>query len=217
MNNGDAPTTNTNMIGILREIMPARAVSLSEAYAVAEIQASKLLRLLNVHKVPVDLERLATLPRLRVTSQPRYAMPTLAGFTEWRDGQYVVVINRSNSRARRRFTFGHEFKHVLDWTLKRTAYGRLGNGSVKRRDSQIEHIADYFSACLLMPRPWVKHHWYQGHQDAEVLAQLYDVSLEAMTIRLRYLGLLEDRTQRLFRVEMPSLADLGPDAFCVHR
>jgi Zn-dependent peptidase ImmA (M78 family) len=205
MNEGNSPPTNINTIRVLRQVMPARALNLGEAYTIAEMQASKLLSLLNVRRVPVDLNKLSELPRIRVTSQPRHAMPTLAGFTEWRDGQYTVVINRSNSLARRRFTFGHEFKHILDWTLKKTAYARLGSGNEKRRDMQIEHIADHFSACLLMPRAWLKRHWCQGYQDAEALAQLYGVSLEAMTIRLRYLGLLEDPTQKLFRRETPRL------------
>jgi hypothetical protein len=207
------PTTpiNTSTIRELRQLMPTRPVTLSEAYAIAEMQASKLLRLLNIRRVPVDLGQITELPRLKVISQPRHAMPTLAGFTEWQDGQYLVVINRSNSLSRRRFTFGHEFKHVLDWTLRKTAYARLCDGDEKQRDKQIEHIADYFSACLLMPRVWLKRHWYQGYQDTEALAQLYGVSLEAMTIRLKYLGLLEDPTQRLFRYDMPCLIDVMND------
>jgi hypothetical protein len=207
MSNTTLPTTNVNVIRELRRLMPARAVTLSEAYAVAEQQATRLLTLQHIRSVPVDLNRLMDLPRLKVVSQPRHVMPTLAGFTEWRDGQYVVVINRTNSLYRRRFTFGHELKHVIDWTLRKTVYARLGSDPDKR-DRHVERIADYFAACLLMPRPWLKRHWYQGYQDIEALAQMYGVSTEAMTIRLKYLGLIEDESQRLFRRDVPVLGDL---------
>ena len=207
MNDPTLSTTHSNVIRELRKLMPARAVTLSEAYAVAEQQATRLLASQRIRSVPVDLNSLMNLPRLKVVSQPRHAMPTLAGFTEWQDGQYVVVINRTNSVYRRRFTFGHELKHVMDWTLRKTAYARLSNDPDKT-DRHVERIADYFAACLLMPRPWLKRHWYQGYQDVEALAQMYGVSIEAMTIRLKYLGLLEDENQRLFRRDFPSFGDL---------
>jgi predicted transcriptional regulator len=207
MSTTQLPITNANVIRELRRLMPARAVTLTEAYAVSEQQAARLLSAMHIRSVPVDLNRLADLPRLKVMSQPRHVMPTLAGFTEWRDGQYVVVINRTNNLYRRRFTFAHELKHVIDWTARKTAYGRLG-GDEARRDRQIERICDYFAACLLMPRPAIKRHWYQGYQDIEALAQLYGVSLEAMTIRLKYLGLVEDTNQRLFRRDVPVFAEL---------
>ena len=54
-------------------------------------------------------------------------------------------------------------------------------------------MCDYFAACLLMPRPWVKRLWAQGTQDATVLAATFAVSPAAMNVRLQQLGLAEPR------------------------
>ena len=54
-------------------------------------------------------------------------------------------------------------------------------------------MCDYFAACLLMPRPWVKRLWAQGAQDAAVLAATFNVSPAAMNRRLQDLGLVEPR------------------------
>lgn len=44
-----------------------------------------------------------------------------------------------------------------------------------------------------MPRPLVKKVWTSGLQDVDVLASgFFNVSRAAMTVRLRYLGLIDD-------------------------
>ncbi len=42
--------------------------------------------------------------------------------TTWDDGHWVIGINQGNSHARRRFTLGHELKHVLDADRDRITY-----------------------------------------------------------------------------------------------
>lgn len=56
-----------------------------------------------------------------------------------------------------------------------------------------ELMCDYFAACLLMPRPWVKRLWAQGVQDTAVLAATFNVSPAAMNVRVQQLGLVEPR------------------------
>ncbi len=53
-----------------------------------------------------------------------------------------------------------------------------------------EMVCDYFAACLLMPRPWVKVAWSRGVQDVSDLAAVLLVSRTAMSLRLRQLGLV---------------------------
>ena len=57
------------------------------------------------------------------------------------------------------------------------------------RAKRAERLCNYFAACLLMPRPWVKHDYYGGLQRPRALARRYYVSEEAMDTRLRELGL----------------------------
>ena len=195
----------------LRALMPMRPLSLSDAYALAELQANKIVAVLGVRQFQVvELDWITRLPRVRVVPRPRHEMPNLSGFTQWENGSYLVVINGSDGRTRRRFTLAHEFKHVIDMASKKLIYAHLGQGDRSKHDKQIETIANYFAACLLMPKKFVKQAWASGIQDHEALAYLFGVSVESMTNRLRYLGFLDDPSRpvdTLFRLESPLLAE----------
>ncbi|MEO6318843.1 MAG: ImmA/IrrE family metallo-endopeptidase, partial [Acidimicrobiales bacterium] len=58
-----------------------------------------------------------------------------------------------------------------------------------------ERLCDYFAACLLMPRSWVKQAYGSGVQDVVALAERFEVSPQAMQVRLLQLGLV-DRYRR---------------------
>lgn len=72
------------------------------------------------------------------------------------------------------------------------AYKHLGRGDQAKHDQQIELICNYFAACFLMPRTWVKRAYGSGIQDEEALAGLFKVSVEAMHNRLIFLGYIGD-------------------------
>lgn len=202
-------------VGLVRELrarMPLRALSATEAYELAERQATQALKLLRIISPGIDLQWLLALPKVEVQLEPRYRMSGLAGMTTWSHGRYLIVINKSDPHGRRRFTLAHEFKHLLDYTLVDTVYARLGRGDQQRRERLIEQLADHFAACLLMPRPWVKKAWAEGLQDPEALAGLFKVTTAAMTVRLQYLGFLDDDlpTATYFRrVSLPPVAAYG--------
>jgi len=206
--------TTSTAIRTLRGIIPARPLTLSEAHVLAEQQATKLLQLLDITEVPVDVARIGKLPKIIVRVQPRHRMPNLAGFTQWTNGRWLIIINRDNIGGRRRFTLAHEFKHVLDHTIGSVAYARLGNGDKKKHDRQVEQICDYFAACLLMPRIAVRRAWYSGMQDIPTLALHFKVSPAAMKIRLSYLGFLDEERpmESYFRSDAGVLMDEQGDA-----
>ncbi len=182
----------TNITREVRALMPHRALTVTEAFTVAELQATKLLKALEIDRPAVDVARLAELPKIEVRMQPRHRMPTLAGFSQWTEGRWLVVINRDSVPGRRRFTLAHEFKHVLDHPSYKLAYKHLGRGDTRKHDQQVEMICNYFAACFLMPRTWIKHAHVQGIQDEEALAGMFMVSIEAMHNRLIHLGYIGD-------------------------
>lgn len=199
-------TERNNIMKEVRALMPLRPLTLSEAFTVAELQANKLLQVLDERGPAVNVAKLADLPKVEVQTQPRHRMPTLAGFTQWVDGRWLIVVNRDSVPGRRRFTLGHEIKHVLDHPALKIAYKQLGRGDRRKHDQQIETICNYFSACFLMPRTWVKRAYTSGIQDEEALAGLFNVSVEAMHTRLTYLGYLSDDRRPLadyFRKDNP--------------
>lgn len=200
----------TNITKEVRSVMPQRTLTLSEAFQVTELQAAKLLHCLGITGPAVDVAKLAELPKIEVRLEPRHRMPTLAGFSQWTDGRWLIVINRDGPTGRRRFTLAHEFKHVLDHPTYKVAYKHLGRGDARKHDQQIELICNHFAANFLMPRTWLKRAWASGIQDEEALAGLFKVSVEAMHTRLIYLGFLADDRKPLadyFRSEQLLLTE----------
>jgi len=180
----------STIIAELRALMPARPLQDHEARGIAERQAMRWLETYEAREPPVDVGLLCELPRVRVRVEPGLAD---SGLTHWNRGTWVIGINRDDSRTRRRFTLAHEFKHILDHPHIDTIYSdERGQPNPKRA----ELMCDFFAACLLMPRPWVKRLWTQGTQDAATLATVFAVSPAAMDWRLQELGLVQPRHRR---------------------
>jgi hypothetical protein len=211
-----------NIIDKVREIIPARSITQSEALILAERQASLLLKLLDVQAVPVDVFKISELPGVEVQVKPRHEMPAIAELAQTsevggvthlrRDGSWLLTINREDTIGRRRFSLAHEFKHVLDHPVAERAYAKLGYGNAEYRARQIERICDHFAACFLMPRTALKRAWSSGIQDLEALAGQFNVSLTAMRIRLEYLGLTSEPDRPVsayFRLTPPRVARHG--------
>ena len=59
----------------------------------------------------------------------------------------------------------------------------------------LRHGSWYFAASVLMPKARVKTAFFSGTQRVADLAEEFDVSLHAMSIRLRLLGLIEAPTR----------------------
>ena len=97
-------------------------------------------------------------------------------------GWYPTAIDQDGSWT----SWRTEFKHVLDDPVIERLFSHLPAG---QRQERAERLCNYFAACLLMPRPWVKHDWCSGLQNVRSLARRYYVSPEAMTTRLSELGL----------------------------
>ena len=97
-----------------------------------------------------------------------------------------IVLKADEPRQRQRFSLAHEFKHILDDPLIDRLHQHLDPG---RRRERTERLCNYFAACLLMPRAWLKRDWGDGMQQPSALARRYYVSTEAMTTRLSEVGL----------------------------
>lgn len=173
-----------NAIVVLRALLPDRAVTWNEAHSVAERQAALLLDLSHIGEPPVPQFVISSLPGIVVDWREEWPTSGMAvrAATGWR-----IVLNKTEPRQRQRFSLAHEFKHVLDDpAIDRTQAHLQPN----RQAQRAERLCNYFAACLLMPRPWVKHDWYGGQRGVRALARRYCVSEEAMTTRLRELGLV---------------------------
>lgn len=174
---------DTDPITVLRGLLPSRAMTWSEAHSVAERQATALLELLHIDEPPVPQLVISSLPGILVDW--RKGWPT-SGMSVRAPGHWRIVLKADEPRQRQRFSLAHEFKHVLDDPLIDRLYTHL---APKGRDERTERLCNYFAACLLMPRAWVKQDWCRGIQQTRELARRYYVSHEAMSTRLSELGL----------------------------
>jgi Zn-dependent peptidase ImmA (M78 family) len=184
----DRREQQASVLAILRRLMPNRHLRLSEALRVAELQADRLLRLQGIPDVPVPIEVVSALPRIDIdcdTDLPRHAA---SGASRWDQARraWVISINPEEPRTRQRFTIFHEYKHIVDHyhpglggPLPRSLYGL----------EPTEYVAEFFAGCLLMPKRLVKAAYYDGIQRVSDLAELFDVSVRAMEVRLDQLGI----------------------------
>ncbi len=184
--------TNTNarsVLALLRGLVPQRQLTFNEALRIAELQANHLLEHFAIDTTAVPDEIVSELPRIKIERE--HGLP-VSGSAHWNGRYWVITLSADEHRLRQRFSLMHEFKHVIDHTTKDFLYAGRPTGSAYE---QVERVADYFAACLLMPKRVVKRLWCQGHQNIANLADMLQVSPAALRYRLDQLG-LTDRTAR---------------------
>ncbi|MCU1387844.1 MAG: hypothetical protein JWL72_1182 [Ilumatobacteraceae bacterium] len=184
----------------LRQLMPSRPLGDSEARAIAERQAARMLRLTGITEPHVPGSIIADLPRIAV--DVRSGLPA-SGVTHWQRSTHTwrIVLRANDAAVRQRFSLAHELKHIIDHPVVDLAYPALGRHTSRQR---AESICDYFAACLLMPRPWVKKAWASGVQQLDALAELFGVSQQAMQYRLIDCGLIPSGRHNLYFREAPA-------------
>jgi len=175
----------SGLIQQARDLVPVRALSLVERYSVAERQALRVLNLSGITRPPVPETIITTLPKIQVERIMLLDSAT-AGVTEWAHGRWLIMLNGGGVKGRQRFSLAHEFKHVLDHPFLAVIYPATTEQTTRQ---QAEPICDFFASCLLMPRTWVKRRFGQGVQDPRRLAGEFEVSLQAMQVRLLQIGL----------------------------
>lgn len=179
------PTEKTSVLANLRAILPNRQLRLDEALRLAELQANRLLTLQGANDSPVSGEIVTELPGIAVDYD--IDMPA-SGSSDWdsRHRQWVITLRASEPDTRHRFTLLHEYKHIIDHGSPGIVANR--DGLTTGRPAA-ETVADYFAACVLMPKRLIKAAYFGGKQTVETLADLFEVSDAAMRVRLEQLGL----------------------------
>ncbi len=184
------PTRTTNRGGdvsvlrSLRSIMPQRILSFGDAIQRAEAQANRLLSLHQVCSGPVSIEIVTEQAHVRI--EQSYDLP-VSGSALWDGACWVITLNAAEYELRQRFSVLHEYKHILDHPTRHLICGDKGLSA----EQMAEKVADYFAACVLMPKAWVKAAFFGRTQSVEQLAHIFHVSAKAMSFRLQQLGLVE--------------------------
>jgi Zn-dependent peptidase ImmA (M78 family) len=160
----------------------------------------QLLEAHTIESVPVQVAEIASALGIRVQYEP--TEDELSGFL-LRDlirQKTIIGVNGCHHPNRQRFTLAHELGHFLLHEQEKLHVDRqfqvnLRDGNSSKGESEEEKEANLFAAELLMPVRFIKQDLAEvdaldlEHDDmlAE-LAKKYEVSVQAMTFRLAYLG-----------------------------
>lgn len=182
----------TSTLAALRALSPHRGLTTHEALRVAQRQAQALLDAAAITDGPVPLAVFAGLPRIQIAVDP--SLPS-SGMTYWNGEAWRLVAHADEHPHRQRFSLAHEFKHVIDHSRRDLLYA-----DHRTREA----AADYFAACLLMPKQALTRAWCAGIQDLDELSERFMVSTTALQRRLHDLGLIDRYQSRRYRCDRPS-------------
>jgi hypothetical protein len=139
-------------------------------------------------RVPVDVYALAA--DLGIPVKPDRSLGDSAGKICRDTGGpgFIISVNPKDSRRRQRFTVAHELAHYL------LHADMIGDGIVddamfrSSMSDYHERQANRLAADILLPKKAVKEA-YRRTKGIAPLAEQFDVSADAMTIRLKELGM----------------------------
>lgn len=162
-------------------------------------EALGLLNKTGQQTAPIDVDAIARYLGIKVVSQP--LEDTVSGVLVIKDHHAAIGVNQLHHDHRKRFSIAHEIGHFVlhrenshifvDGAL---TFHRDQNSSEGIDTQEIQ--ANTFAAELLMPAHMLRTHLAQmdtsSYDQALVgkLASIFNVSEQAMTIRLYNLGLL---------------------------
>ena len=147
-------------------------------------------------RLPIDVKQVAQAHEIEVREETNGG--DISGFLMRKGNQSVIGVNASHHPNRQRFTIAHELGHYflhqfegvhLDKTFHRSGLSSLGIST-----EEIE--ANAFAAELLMPDHLVRRAVASFEGDLvsdsgiDKLAESFEVSAQAMSIRLANLGFI---------------------------
>lgn len=176
-------------------------------------EVEKVLEKYHDGSLPVNVEEIAGAMGVKI--QPVDIQDDeLSGFffRDSQGGQAIIGVNKTQSKVRRRFTIAHELCHFWIHDSQDVRYDRKGNGydygrimprnadsSTGEKRDEVE--ANFFAAELLMPRSILADKLLAGKtldfletdtdDTIRKLAKEFDVSVQALTVRLVQLRIIE--------------------------
>lgn len=156
----------------------------------AREHASNILQRYHLGDLPIDPVALAK--RMRIQIKPsRFKKDWISGGIHKEGNETTIYVKSTDSLSRQRFTVAHEIGHYIMHMDEIGKDGLLEKIDMFRdpNDNSLKELeANEFAASLLMPEGKVRQYW-GIYGSTEVLADMFCVSLSAMSYRLYKLGL----------------------------
>jgi hypothetical protein len=150
-------------------------------------EAERMLKAAGATGAPISLRAVVSYLNLSLVERRREPFGSEAALVALGDG-HAIELRGSSGERRLRFTIAHEIGHFV--LHPERAISERG-GATNRATARLEHEADQFAAELLMPEHLVRQAVLDDGADARRLADRFDVSAQAMSLRLRRLGIVE--------------------------
>jgi Zn-dependent peptidase ImmA (M78 family) len=141
--------------------------------------------------VAVDVVRLPSM--LGIKLHYAFLSDGISGMIEKIGESFQLTLNANDPYTRQRFTLAHELGHYMlhrhligdgvddDRAYRSTDVGKYHNTAIGPKE---ETEANRFAANLLMPRLAINEHWSKEGATVSQMAQLFEVSEHAMSIRV---------------------------------
>jgi Zn-dependent peptidase ImmA (M78 family) len=167
-----------------------------------EARVQTLLAENGVTEAPVSVSKIAKAKGARIYVDSLEG--DLSGFLYRDKAQVVIGVNTSHAPARQNFTIAHELGHLLLHDQEQLHVDhefrvRLRNDVSSQGTNAAEQEANFFAASLLMPRHFIEkdlaNEEYVDLLDDNFLhdlARKYGVSSQALAIRLKTLGYIQE-------------------------
>jgi Zn-dependent peptidase ImmA (M78 family) len=165
-----------------------------------EEKATKLLHDANCFSAPVKVDKCAAF--LNIELKPLKLDDDVSGFLLMNGRAVHIGYNESENKKRIRFTIAHEIAHYLLHEKKSTLFidksekVLFRNLSSSTGEISHEREANAFAAALLMPKKLILQEIQKVKTDnkevfIQKLSKKFDVSEQAITIRLNNLELID--------------------------
>lgn len=154
-------------------------------FRLIERAVQRHLKVAGVVFPPVATELVTMFAKKQAIEIRELPLKVCSGATWHTEDGWVIYLNARETPAEKRYTLFHEAFHIL-------SHRAASRGPSQRRMKKgifCELLADYFSSCVLMPRQCIVEEW-AGVKDLDRMAEMFDVPVREMWVRLRTLNLI---------------------------
>lgn len=164
--------------------------SVTDLFSIIEnYTESIVVRELGGLKAPIDIKTIVKNYGIKVITEDMDK--DKSGVIVIEENKSGIIINKSDSWCRQRFTLAHEFGHFISYKLQNKTGSiiefRDGRSSLGFNEEEI--FANKFAAAILMPRSLLIGllNMVDGDNYINSIAKVFDVSEKALEIRIKNL------------------------------
>ena len=159
---------------------------------------SEILMNNDMYKIPVDVIKIANSNDIKVYEGDLDRKVSGAIRYKKDENKFEILVNKNDMKSRQRFTVAHELGHFFlhqNFFKDEEIHIDIMYRSINNDKTNLEELrekekeVDYFAGALLMNRTLLEK-MHEENNSIKELAEIFDVSISAMTVRLDILGLL---------------------------